>query len=202
MSYQSSASGLFHIYCFLINILLSFFSLWTSIILFLISVAPTCISASKYDLTPKEPQERARDRCESRAGGTWCFQPWHLWVIRHRANEQEPAQPNLHKQFWIPQERIWSLQIGTWLLVRSILWWFINTRTAGDASRWIPKSQSHKALLELLLFKVRVRKRMVTSPVYVSNAFEVHRISFRGNYLRGRVVITKSKRRQTWANMD
>lgn len=62
--------------------------------------------------------------------------------------------------------------------------------------------RSHKTLLEILLFKVRIRKGTVTSLVHVSNAFEVHRISFTENYLRSRVVTTKSKRRQSRANVD
>lgn len=52
-----------------------------------------------------------------------------------------------------------------------------------------------KTLLEILLFKVRIRKGTVTSLVHVSNAFEVHRISFTGNCLRSRVVITKREDR-------
>lgn len=53
--------------------------------------------------------------------------------------------------------------------------------------------KSHKTILEMLLFKVRIRKGTVTSLVYVSNAFEVHRISFTENYLRSREVFTKNK---------
>jgi len=61
--------------------------------------------------------------------------------------------------------------------------------------------RSHKTLPEILIFKVRIRKGKVTSLIYDSNAFEVHRISFTRNYLRSRVVTTRSKRRQTWANV-